>query len=96
LAIRLFPVPIGVGVGIGIGIDSAGVLWCPHARFSLSLPIVVGIATIRSSKALRVAFPSGESDPHPVLVSKFDLLSFDTDSDTDPDPDYNPCRDRDA
>jgi hypothetical protein len=76
-------------------IDSAGVLWLVLPHGVASLPSFVSIATMRSNKALRVAFPFGES-----AVSKSHLLSFDSDSDTDPDtdpdPDYNPCRDRDA
>jgi hypothetical protein len=82
LAIRLLLVPIGVGVGIGIGIDSVCVLWLVLTHGEASLPSFVSIATMRSSRALRVAFKSH-------------LLSFDSDSDTDPDSDHNPYRDRD-
>jgi hypothetical protein len=63
LAIRLLLVPIGVGVGIGIGIDRV-LLVGPHALCSLyRYPSFVSIVTMRSSKALLVAFPSGER-PH--------------------------------
>jgi hypothetical protein len=97
LAIRLLLVPIGVGVGIGIGIDSDGdyVLWLVLTRGVASLPSFISIATMRSSKALRVAFPFRRKRRVQIPSLSSDADS-DTDPDTDPDPDYHPCRDRDA
>jgi hypothetical protein len=100
VALRLLPVPIGVGVGIGIGIDSDWWLVLTHGVACRYPIFVVSSASQRFGPARLCgsAFPSGESAPHPVLMSKFDLLSFDSDSDPDPDSDsdYKPYSDRDA
>jgi hypothetical protein len=67
LAIRLLLVSIGVGVGIGIGIDSDCVLWLVLTHgVACRYPGFVSIATMHSSKALRIAFPSGEAPHRPV------------------------------
>jgi hypothetical protein len=68
LAIRLLLITIGVGVevGIGIGIDSDDVLWLVLTHGVASLPEFVSIATMRSGKALRVAFPSDKSATHRI------------------------------
>jgi hypothetical protein len=68
LVIRLLLVPIGVGVGIGIGIDSDCVLGLILTHGVASLPEFRHIATMRSSKALRVAFPASSfSCPNPIF-----------------------------
>jgi hypothetical protein len=88
LAIRLLLVPIGVGVGIGIGIDSD--VYCGWS----SRTETIDPADMRDRCTVHIRF----------LVSRPNLLSFDSDSDsdTDPDPDpdsdsdYNPYRRRDG